>query len=462
MSDANNPENKVPPKSRFSLGLLHQAGKGKFSTRKSNINARAVISAGVVPPSDFKSTVNTSVPSGVDISYKQPRVQSGGINIENMPQEALSSDRISIDQDNFFSATTNLKELRITASAAKSLTRLFSALAKEPGSGNEVPANIRSQILGNLIRESHVLANDLCISVMGKEGKAPLYLRAKLLQQSAEFLSDQWIRKNAIDPESLKEMARRAFSGEVDGLNQEVVDLFHHAGEFTPATTEEISKSRITEAVIRASWSFLKQVQEFDLRNYDTELPADHGHLPFSYGRDPYAVTKDLTVIALKITKENELHLDHLDLSTNWTQNSIDRATSIVRSEYQMMTDRALRSSFKDELFSEAAINHVNSLYDQIMERIASRARNGFIVVERNAIDAMSATSYVHYLPKNTSNINTSNKVPANISTPAPTVAQKVIQESAPVEPKEDHYVVAAQNSKQPKPFSFLRRQKAV
>lgn len=473
----------TPAAKRFSFRLVHQAGKGKFSTRRNpnqevdpantqtdaTPNSEPVQTQPVLAPAEQQdnSPLPTSEPeanpatetrTSPEVSYRSHRIETPGLDVTQAPAEPLAPERIKIDENQFFQAEMGRQELLITASAAKSLTKLFSALAAEPGSGPEIPAPIRTRVLDLLIKESHLLANDLCEIAAGEGGgKVPVYFRAKLLQQSAEFLSQQWAKTNTLDTSALKEMAAHALGGHSDSLTQEVVDLFHVAGEFTPATTKEISQSRITEAVIRASWALLRQVQEFDVRDYDSELPKDLGPQPFSYGRDPYAVAKDLTQIVLSITKENELHLDHLDLATNWKQNSIDRATMLVRTEYRLMTDRALRSSFKEDLYSEAAINKVNDLYDQILDRIGKRARDGFIIVERNALSAMSATSYVHYLPKKQTiepKESSGKPAPTTVSgkaTPAPE------PEPEPIATKEENHVQPAPTPPRKKPFSFSR-----
>src|SRR5690606_24311524 len=105
----------------------------------------------------------------------------------------------------------------------KSLTRLFAALSIEPGSGREVPAHIRSLVLDTLVRNAHELANSVATSVAGQGMKVPKYLRAKLLQQAAEFLSDQWIKYGVSDIRDLTELAHRAFSGQVDAIDQQTV-----------------------------------------------------------------------------------------------------------------------------------------------------------------------------------------------------------------------------------------------
>lgn len=401
-NDKSQTSTSEPSGSKFSFSLLHQAGKGRFSTARAPGAAAPVAAMAAV--GQVTEAPELSQQKSVDVRYKNSRAtqQQNGVDGDNLPP--LEHNRIDVDSPHFFTATAARRELLITASAAKQLTRLFAALTLEPGSGNEVPAHIRTQVLSNLIKESHLLSDAICHSIMEKGRNPPTYLRAKLLQQASEFLSEQWTRHGVIDTSGLKEIAHQAFTGNVDGLNQDVVDLFHHAGEYTPATDQELSQSRVTEAVVRASWSILRQVNHFDLSDYDLEIGNSEGLRPFSYGRDPFQVAKDLCTVALKITKENEIEIDQLDLYTTWTQNSIDRSAALVRAEYRMHTDRALRSSFRENLMSEAAIHHVNDLYPQILDRIAKRARNGFIQVERNAIETMSATAYQHYLPKRDSN----------------------------------------------------------
>src|SRR5690606_19857237 len=112
---------------------------------------------------------------------------------------------------------------------------------------------------------------------------------------------------------------------------------------------------------------------------YDPNWDKSQDPEPFTYGRSAHEVSLALTKIALSITHENQLDIDHLDLRTTWTQNSIERASTLVRAEYRMLTDRALRSCFKEELMSEAAIHSVNEMYDKILERSHERARNAFI-----------------------------------------------------------------------------------
>jgi len=230
--------------------------------------------------------------------------------------------------------------------------------------------------------------------------KVPLYLRAKLLQQSAEFVSRQWIRHGTINTEAMRQMARLAFRGEVRSINQDVVELFHTSEEYAPATTQQLSQARITSSVLRASWNLLEQVQWFDLRHYDPDLDMKSPQVPFSWGRDAYTVAHDLTKIALSIAKENEIDIDDLDMATTWTQNSIARASMLVRAEYQMLTERSLRTSFKDNLLSEARMGQLNALYGDMLSRVGKRARQSYITIERNAVDAMSASSYTSYLPK--------------------------------------------------------------
>lgn len=339
------------------------------------------------------------------VHYKQPLSSTGTTNaprvgISNEYLEALPQDRIKLGEG-FFESHKNKRELLITAAAAKSLTRLFAAMSVEPGSGKEVPASIRAKVLDDLIRSSHSLADDVSrIVVADDEREPPLYLRAKLLQQAAEFLSEQWVEQGRFNADALKALAETAFSGGVDSITQEVVDLFHTAGEYTPATSDEISQCRITEACVRATWGMLKQINDFDINDYDPTPGLDEDKRHFSYGRDPHQVAGDLTRAALTIIKENKLDIDHRDLSTTWTQNSMERAAALVKAEYRLLTDRALRASFKDEMMSEAALNNVCGMYEKILERITERARNSFIQVERHAIDAMSALAYKHYLPR--------------------------------------------------------------
>lgn len=397
-------------RSNFSLGLRFQAGKGKFTTRAPRANlvptpaAQPPIVAAIATESfdgaasSHSHIRNARASLDTEIQYKTPRPEDAAIIVEKDDQETLSPDRAM--QEVAVTDVAQKRELLITGAAAKSLTRVYAALALEPGSGNEIPAHIRTQVLDTLIRESHILADKICKNIVSDGKQVPTYLRAKLLQQAVEFISEQWADSGKIDTSILEELASKAFRGEVDAITQEVVDLFHVAGEYTPANDEEISRSRITESVIRATWGFLKQINHFDLRDYDPNVDKDSEPQPFKYGKEASAIALDLTNIALRITKENELVISNLDIRTTWTQNSIDRASSLVKVEYRMLTDRALRSCFKEDLFSEAAISHVNGLYGQIMEKIYSRARNGFILVEKSAIDAMSANSYTHYLPK--------------------------------------------------------------
>ena len=431
-------QQSLAEKKSFSFGLLYGAARGKLSTRRRTISAHAKGEGDV-------QTVAQSVDE-VLVEHKNTGPQSPAVTIDNAPQPPLPSDRIEINPRDFFTATSGRKQLLITASAAKSLMRLFAALSIEPGSGREVPAQIRTRILNELIGNVHLLTDKVCKIIVGEKRNPPTYLRAKLIQQASEFVSEQWIRHGVIDTRDLEELTEKAFSGEVSNLNQDVVDLFHIAGEFTPANSEEISQARITESVVRATWSLYRQVTHFDLNDYDPNPDLEGGPQPFSYGRDPHEVTKDLIKITLGITRENALDIDHMDLATTWTQNSIDRACTLVRAEYRMLTDRVLRSSFKEELMSEAAIQAAVGMYDKILDRIQERARNGFIIVERNAVEAMSAHAYHHYLPKQ-------NKQKTH---------NPVESQQTQLEPKVDHFKTEDAPSKEKTSrFSFARQNHA-
>ena len=411
MSDQNTPPEDS--RTKYSPGLRLAASKGKFSTRFSSghpvrvpeplskIVAATATDGGPDPFSPAMSWIkNTRVSPDTEISYRTPRHDDLPIAVANGDQEPLAANRSDIKDEDPAVEMQKKRELFVTAAAAKSLTRLFASLALEPGSGSEIPAHIRTQVLDTLIRESHILADSVCSSVMTNGKPAPTYLRAKLLQQAVEFVSDQWVEHGRIDTSALKELAQKAFSGGVDSITQEISDLFHAAGEFTPANDEEISQARITESTIRATWGFIRQINHFDLRDYDPEADKSGPSQPFHYGKDQYQIASDLTRIALRITQENALAIENIDIRTTWTQNAIDRASSLVKAEYRLLTDRALRSCFRDDLFSEAAIHHVNGLYSNILEKVQNRAHNGFVLVEKSAIDAMSANAYRHYLPK--------------------------------------------------------------
>lgn len=406
------------PKIRFSL--QRGAAAGKFATRRPPGQSEAGTTAMTSDPSwksSAKRIISKSEPTAdssttvvaakshqalhqplIKPSMTEQRAQR--IADSSEPVSPLDPHRIDLSSDSVFTSIVNQKELRITASAAKSLSKLMSALTIEPGSGKEVPLSIRTHILDTLIQNAHVIANQLAEHVAGPGEPVPMYLRAKLLQQACEFLSDQWSEHGQIDADGLISIAEYAFRGRSETINQDIIDLFHEAGEYTPATTQQISDARITEAVIRSSWALLREVQSFDLNTYDPQARTGDAARPFSYGHDPIRVAKDLTGIVLRIVKENELDIPSIDINTNWKQNSLDRACTLVRAEYKTLTDRALRSSYADAPLEEASLNAVTHLYDNILERIGQRARNSFILIEKNAIDVMSANAFVHYLPR--------------------------------------------------------------
>lgn len=373
--------------------------------------------------------------------------QSSDLPVELGREPALSTDRLSAAGQSVFGTLQKERDLKITAAAARALAQLFAALATEPGSGSEVPAAVRGQVLDMLIRESHQLADSLCQAIVGQDGKVPLYLRAKLLQLAAHTIADQWVASGEIDTRGLREVAKLAFGGQVASVDQDLVDIFHMAGDYKPASNQTLSDARITEAVVRAHWKCLQEVQSFDLRRYDEERASEPEFAPFSYGRDSHQVAHEITRLALAIVRENAISGVDLDLATTWTQNSLERAASLVRAEYRLLTDRALRSAFKDNLYSEAAIHHVCDLYPAILQRIETRARNGFILVERNAIDAMAASAFPHYLVKK--------PVPHSQPMPeAPSAVGQSAASSSPASSEPDH---AQENpsSKRVKPFCF-------
>jgi len=388
---------------KFSSALLYQAGKGKFFTKQS----LAKPAASAISPASAKS---------VSVSGEMPQKKNTidsrtGFFFQDKQESSLSPDRLKTRWGGVES-----RDLRITAAAAKGLTRLFAALAINPGSGPEIPAEKRADVLDALIAQSHHLAEKLSLEVMGEmwrsgpkntSSKIPVQLRAKLLQQAAEFVANEWIYRGTLDTATLEEVASFGFSGKVNSLTQDVADLFHAAETYTPATREEISQARITASSVRASWSLYRVVQKFDLRNYDAELAPTGGEnqdfgpsSPFAWGRDVLVISRDLTKITLAIAKENQLAIDDLDMSTSWTQNAITRAAALVGGEYHRLTDSALRTTFSDPLYSEARLSKLTNSYEEALSRIHARARNNYLMIERNAVDAMSANAYTSYLSK--------------------------------------------------------------
>jgi len=419
------------PKPTVSRSLLFQAQRGKFSTRlrkpgPKTIEDEAIATNAVVEnagdgqanDADPEQTppVNSAPAKKFTQLFKKKGVHGNTVHVsqpvvhpvineaedQGAHPEALDPHRFISDKKQFLKTTASMTELRINASAARSLTRLFCALSVEPGSGQEVPKAVRAKILNDLIAQSHQLSDYLCTSVTQGEIRAPTYLRAKLLTQAAHFLSEQWVKYGRTDITDLKLLADYAFGSQASNLSQEIVDLFAMSDTYTPATTQEIRQARVTESVVRESWDCLRTVQSIHMNQYDSSITEQSAfaNQVFSYGRSPNKVSGDLLSIALAITQENRLDIEDSDISTNWIQNSIRRAAMLVRAEYQLLTDRALRSAFQEDLLSEAALGRINGLYDQILDKIQSRARAGFISVEKNAIQAMAATSYVHYLPK--------------------------------------------------------------
>ena len=436
MANTENPTVQKP----FSFSLMHSAKKGKFTTGRTTPEQAAAIDRIQEATAATKGAEDTSAKTGASVAEappaKAPTLQAQKtaiIAMNTQDQPALEPGRTDINSESFVAASFARKDLLITASAAKTLTKLFSALAMEPGSGNEVPLAIREKVLSNLIKESHVLADKISLAATRPGERVSIYLRAKVLQQAAEFISDKWMKDGIVSTEKLYETARAAFSGKVEGLSQEVCDLFHQAGEYTPATDQEISQARITESVIRASWRLLSTIQSFDIADYDESLLQDKsgGLHPYSYGREPSDVARDLTNIALSITKENRLDVNHLDLATTWEQNALDRATTLIAAEYRLHTDRALRSSFLNELVSEAALNSVAGLYDAFISRIHKRARNSFILIEKNALDVMSANAYKHYVPRVSKTAQQSTETSAPVTRQAESVNEGVAK-SAP------------------------------
>lgn len=386
---------------RFSFGLVHQAAKGTFSTRKAPKNHRDKREGNTQPKTAADDNKDQDHKESMSSAAAEIVAKTLASETSTEP-EALSANRIAQGDGGLFAQTKAKKELLITASAAKRLTHLMAAIAAEPGSGAEIPVDVRSMVLNKLLEQSHSLADLLCQSIMTDGERAPDYLRARLLEESALYMATQWVKGHDIEvsAERIHDMATAAFGGEIEGLTQDIVDLFHLSGEYTPATKQEISQSKITATVVNQSWRMLEIVNSFCINDYDSDAHPNDERKLFSFGQQPEQVARDLVHVALAIAKENELDVMDLDLATSWQQNSIYRACMLVGAEYKMIVDRTLRSAFKDDLHSEAQLGYANSLYEDVLDKIKSRARSSFILIEKNAIDAMSANAYIHYLPK--------------------------------------------------------------
>jgi len=406
----------------LSAKLLFQSGKGRYFTRPANpgpttatttppvapaapIPRAAVPHPAATPVPAVSETVKQGAPhsatsSGQDASAEPEPAQTerAAIKVAATPAQLLDSQR---EGEKRFSLPQR-SELTLSASAAKALTRVFAALALEPGSGPEVDQSQKTETLQAIISAAHTTANSLCrLIVTDGRLSVPLHLRAKLLQSCTEYFTRQWAETGALDAQPLIDLAEQAFQAKVDGLTDEVAALFHEANEYQPASTEQINQARITDAALRASFRCLAVVTSFDLRHYD-EASADASGAPepFSYGQPPAMVVRDLTRIILDISRQSQLDIDDPDLSTMWTQNTIERAAMLVCAEYRMITDRALRASFNDNLLSQAALADVSNRYPTLMSHVAKRALEAYLTAERNAVDCMAASAYKHYLPK--------------------------------------------------------------
>lgn len=457
---------------RFSKTLSFQAGKGRFSTRPipfkqvheapnqtaqpdvadprlqisqaapqetaapvalASGEARAESAVQAAQPTQEAPETSTDSAPAVESAQPDPVHQAldSGSAGTGAPSGATSSAETVLERMPL-PGKLSRAEIVISIAATRELTRLFCALTVDPGSGREVDAQTRTEVLNRLIGHAHEMADALSRRVVNDSTLSPpLALRAKMLQASTTFLSRQWIETGHIDPQPFMALATDALFAKAQALTTDVLALMDEAGQRSPIDSDEKVQAHITQACVEAAFTCQRSVAQFSLHDYDQASPAG----AFTYGRPLTEVAHDLTQATLGLAKEFDTTIADRELQSVWTKNTIWRASELVCAEYTTITDRALRAAFNDTLTADAAVADLTRRYPDILKNVTSRALASLQAIERNAVDTMSALSYKAYLPRLSSAREDTATIEAKGQKPTPAVAQpeqKGLDASAP------------------------------
>lgn len=346
---------------------------------------RGLVPTGL-PSGDLAAATGTQLGSGLTAGAPvAPVVRvKGRSSAETLP--ALDKDRYSSKPTPFGASVLPRKELQITAAAAKSLTQLAAAVALDPGSGPEVPREVRVATLNHLVEGAHVTADKLARTLVGPDAKIPDYLRARLLQQACFYIHEQWSKTGKFDAEPLLGLSDDIFNGFVPAIDQQVVDLFHHAADYRKVDERDVARSRLQVSATKAVWSLLDDVKSVKILKWDPNAEPD---AVFSFGRAPEDIASDLLTGVIKIVNENKVEVPDIDMATSWMQGAMGRAATLVGSEYRLLTARVLDNAHRNEMLSQQALASATTLYQALIEKSTLRARNVFVKVETEAMQKL-------------------------------------------------------------------------
>jgi len=354
---------------------------------------RGLVPTGL-PSGDLAAATGTELGSGLAAAPAAPVVRvKGKASAEALP--ALEKDRYAPKATPFGASVLPRKELQITAAAAKSLTQLAAAVSLDPGSGPEVPREVRVATLNRLVEGAHVTADKLARTLVGPNGKIPDYLRARLLQQACFYIHDQWSKTGKFDAEPLLALSDDIFNGFVPAIDQQVVDLFHHAADYRKVDEREVARSRLQVSATKAVWSLLDDVKTVKIVKWDEN--AQCGAV-FSFGRAPEDIASDLLTGVLKIVNENKVEVADVDMATSWMQGAMGRAATLVGAEYRLLTERVLDHAHRNEMLSQQAMASASPLYPALVEKATVRARNVFVKVETEAMQKLDVHLFTEFV----------------------------------------------------------------
>ncbi|WP_342051297.1 MULTISPECIES: hypothetical protein [unclassified Cupriavidus] len=362
---------------------------------------RGLVPTGM-PSGDLAAATGTQLGSGLAAEATvTPIVRvKGRTSVETPP--ALDKDRYASKPTPFGASVLPRKELQITAAAAKSLTQLAAAVALDPGSGPEVPREVRVATLNHLVEGAHVTADRLARALVGPGARVPDYLRARLLQQACFYIHEQWSKTGKFDAEPLLALSDDIFNGFVPAIDQQVVDLFHHAADYRKADERDVARSRLQVSATKAVWSLLDDVKSVKILKWD---PNAEPNAVFSFGRAPEDVASDLLAGVIKIVNENKVEVPDIDMATSWMQGAMGRAATLVGAEYRLLTARVLDNAHRNEMLSQQALASATTLYKALIEKSTLRARNVFVKVETEAMQKLDVHLFKDFVKESPSSV---------------------------------------------------------
>lgn len=291
----------------------------------------------------------------------------------------------------FFPQAQPRGDLLITLKASTLLTELISAVVSGPGD----PAD--ADVLDRLIGQAHLLADGWAKQIAGPDESPPEFLRANLLKQACRFLARQWQSTGSLDAQRALDLGSDAFSAQISGVNQRVLDLFDQAPD-KPSTDPLSAQQEIQATCSKAYWNLAYAVTSIKATEYGLAGLVDDVQDRFLYGKRAEDIVDDLLECVLQIADENHIKPDNPELAVTWYRNALNRLTTLMSANYKTITRMVVAEIDAHAPDAPARVKTHFGMYDQVLERCYQIVRKQFTNAEQVATEKIGNTAFMRYL----------------------------------------------------------------